>query len=103
MTHVSIVEDPDYLEAPLIKSQDFVLSLTAGWETAGTNLLSNWLYPCEYVEEAPWRFRDRVQSFTPGANPFLDDFSRQTGIPLEAAMGGPDTMYPEYRDTLRGR
>jgi hypothetical protein len=100
MTHVSIVEDPDYLEEPLIKSQDFALSLTAGLETQGTNLLSNWLYPCEYVEEAPWRFRDRVQSFLPGENPFLDEFAKQHNIPRAAALGGAATMYPEYRDVL---
>ncbi len=103
LTHVSIVTDPDYLEEPLIKSQDFVLSPTAGWETAGTNLLANWLYPCEYVEEAPWRNRDRVQSFAPGENPFLDEFSKQNNIPRAAALGGAATMYPEYRDTLPRR
>jgi hypothetical protein len=107
LTHVSVVTDPDYLEAPLIKSQDFTLSLTAsltaGWETLGTNLLANWLYPCEYVEEAPWRFRERVQSFLPGENPFLDEFAKQSGIPREAALGGAATMYPEFRDTLPSR
>jgi hypothetical protein len=94
------VEDPDYLEEPLIKSQDFALSLTAGWETGGTNMLVNWLYPCEYVEEAPWRFRDRVQSFLPGQNPFVDEFAGKNNIPKAAALGGAATMYPEYRETL---
>lgn len=103
LTHVSIVTDQDYLEEPLIKSQDFVLSPTAGWETAGTNLLANWLYPCEYVEESPWRNRDRVQSFAPGENPFLDEFARQSNLPRAAALGGAPTMYPEYRDTLPRR
>jgi hypothetical protein len=101
LTHVSIVEDPDYLEEPLIKSQDLTLSLTAGWETQGTNLLANWLYPCEYVEEKPWRFRDQVQSFLPNENPFLDEFAKQHQIPRAAALGGAATMYPEYRDLLK--
>lgn len=103
LTHVSIVTDPDYLEEPLIKSQDFVLNPTAGWETSGTSLLTNWLYPCEYVEEAPWRNRDRVHSFLPGENPFLDEFANQSKIPRAAALGGAATMYPEYRDTLPRR
>jgi hypothetical protein len=101
LTHVSIVEDPDYLEEPLIKSQDFTLSLTAGWESQGASLLTNWLYPCEYVEEAPWRQRHEVKSFLPGANPFREEFARQNGIPLEAALGGAATMYPEYAAKLR--
>lgn len=101
LTHVSIVTDPDYLEEPLIKSQDFSLNPSAGWETGGTNLLSNWLYPCEYVEETPWRFRDQVKSFLPGANPFLDEFAGSSKIPRAAPLGGAATMYPEYRETLQ--
>jgi hypothetical protein len=38
-----------------------------------------------------------VKHFLPGANPFLEEFARQSGIPLEAALGGAATMYPEYR------
>jgi len=103
MTHVSIVTDPDYLSEPLIKSQDFVLSPTAGLVTGGTNLLSNWLYPCEYVDEAPGQDRTRVQSYMPGANPFIDEFAKDSKIPVEAALGGPETMYPEYRQKLAKR
>ena len=103
MTHVSIVTDPDYLEEPLIKSQDFTLSLTAAWETSGTSLMTNWLYPCEYVEETPWRNRDRVLSFLPGENRFLDEFANDAKIPRAAALGGAATMYPEYQQKLPRR
>jgi hypothetical protein len=99
MTHVSVVTDPDYLSEPLIKSQDFVLNPTAGLVTQGTNLLSNWLYPCEYVEEAPGADRTRVQSYLPGENKYIDEFARENQIPRSTALGGPETMYPEYRAT----
>jgi len=97
MTHVSIVTDPDYLSEPLIKSQDLVLSPTAGLERQGTNLLTNWLYPCEYVDEAPGQDRTRVQSYMQGENPFLDEFAKGQKIPRAAALGGAETMYPEYK------
>jgi hypothetical protein len=103
LTHVSVVTDPDYLSEPLIKSQDFVLSPQAGLATGGTNLLTNWLYPCEYVNEAPGRAQGWVPSFLPGENPFVSEFATQNKIPLAAAMGGAETMYPEYQKTLTGR
>ena len=30
----------------------------------------------------------------PGTNPFLTDYARAHGIPIEAARGGAETMYP---------
>lgn len=101
LTHVSVVTDPVYLSEPLIKSQDFVLDRQAGLVTQGTNLLTNWLYPCEYVDEAPGRKQGWVPSYLPGENPFVEDFARKTGIPVGAALGGPETMMPEYREKLR--
>src|SRR5215470_3019568 len=53
LTHVTVVTDPDYLSEPLVKSQDFALDLEIGFATRGANMLVNWLYPCEYVNEVP--------------------------------------------------
>jgi len=38
----------------------------------------------------------------PGTNTFLKEYQAKHGIPEEAAMGGPETMYPEYRSKLAG-
>ncbi len=92
MTHVSIVTDPVYLAEPLIKTQDFNLQVQAG---------QNWLYPCEYVEEVAGRPRGAVPHYLPGQNPFLHEFADKFKIPLEAALGGPETMYPEYQKKLQ--
>lgn len=91
LTHVSIVTDPVYLTEPLIKSQDFNLMIEAG---------QNWLYPCEYVVEIANQKKDRVPNYQPGQNPFLHEFADQYKIPVEAALGGAETMYPEYRRKL---
>jgi hypothetical protein len=92
MTHVSIVTDPVYLAEPLIKTQDFNLQVQAG---------QNWLYPCEYVEEVAGRPRGAVPSYLPGQNPFVHEFADKFKIPVEAALGGPETMYPEYQKKLQ--
>jgi hypothetical protein len=34
--------------------------------------------------------------FLPGTNDVLHEFATEYGIPLEAALGGVETMYPEY-------
>ena len=92
LTHVSIVTDPVYLAEPLIKTQDFQLNLQEG---------QNWLYPCEYVEEVSGRPRGEVPNYLPGKNPFLHEYADQYHLPLEAALGGPETMYPEYELRLK--
>ena len=35
------------------------------------------------------------------ARPYAGDFSWRYGVPIEAANGGAETTYPEYRDRLR--
>jgi hypothetical protein len=90
-THVSIVTDPVYLSEPLIKSEDFLQVIPEG---------QNWVYPCESVVEIQ-RPRGAVPHYLPGENPFLKDFASHLKIPLEAALGGAETMYPEYREKMK--
>jgi hypothetical protein len=92
LTHVSVVTDPVYLSEPLIKSEDYVKATNSG---------NNWLWPCEYVNELPGSDRTRVQSFLPGENPYLREFADRWKIPLDAALGGPETMLPEYMQKLK--
>ncbi len=94
LTHVSIATDPVYLTEPLIKSQDYGLN---------ENSAGNWLWPCEYVDELPGRPQGVVPSYMPGENPFLHEFADKYKIPLEAALGGAETMYPEYKKKLGGK
>ena len=85
--------DPIYLTEPLIKSEDFILN---------PNSNQNWLWPCEYVDEAPGREQGYVPAFLPGQNPFLTEFAAKYGIPAQAVLGGPETMYPEYQQKMKG-
>jgi hypothetical protein len=99
LTHVTVVTDPDYLTEPLIKSQDFTLNVSE--EGIGTGgITTGWLYPCEYVEEIPGRSPEHVPSYMPGENPFVTEFAQRHKVPAAAALGGAETMYPEYRKKL---
>jgi hypothetical protein len=43
----------------------------------------------------------KVPNFLPGKNDILGDFATEYGIPLEAALGGSETLYPEYHKKLK--
>jgi hypothetical protein len=83
------VQDPKYLEEPFFRNRDYTLAETGSIAP----------YPCESVVEVllPESY---FPHYLPGQNPFLIEYSRNHGIPFEAAMGGAATMYPEYRKKL---
>jgi hypothetical protein len=88
LTHVVLISDPIYLEEPLIRSQDFVFN---------QDYQGGWTYPCRSAEEVPNRPKGEVPQYDLGNNTDVKEFSARYAIPAEAAMGGKETMYPEYR------
>ena len=44
---------------------------------------------------------DSVPHFAPDKNPFLDEFMKFYGLPREAVLGYPETLYPEYRKKIK--
>ncbi len=92
MTLMIVLTDPVYLAEPLVKTSDMRFVIQEG---------QNWLYPCEYVEEVADRDQGAVPHYLPGQNPFIDEYAKQVGVPTEAMLGGPQTMYPEYQARLK--
>ena len=45
----------------------------------------------------------RVPHYLPGKNPYTDEMAKRYGIPEEAAMGGAQTLYPEFRDKIKDK
>jgi len=90
LTWVTIINDPVYLTEPLIRSTDYRLNLHGAVPP----------YPCDIVEEVSREPGD-VPHFLPGTNPYINEFAERYGVPVEAARGGAETMYPEYRARLR--
>jgi hypothetical protein len=93
MVHVSEVTYPTTLTEPFVRTQVFRRISEEG---------QNWLYPCESVVEIANQPRGLVPNFLPGQNPFVSEFAAKYGIPLEATLGGAETMYPEFQKKMKG-
>jgi hypothetical protein len=89
LTVATIVYDPVYLTEPFIRTTDYELDLHQ----------QNPPYPCEVVEEVD-RPKGSVPHKLPSETNFDTDFATRCGIPIAAAKGGAETMYPEYKSTL---
>ena len=51
----------------------------------------------EYVDEIANRPQGVVPHYLVGKNPAVKEFLDRYKLPLDAAMGGAKTMYPEYQ------
>lgn len=96
MTVMGILEDPVYLAEPYVLTDVFRLD-------PGASPLP--LTACEPIEELPHLHENPaiVPHYLPGRNPWINELTENRNIPLEAVMGGPATMYPEFRKTIRDK
>ncbi|MEQ1886951.1 MAG: MBL fold metallo-hydrolase [Bryobacteraceae bacterium] len=94
LTWVLIVEDPDYLTEPLIRSVTFQRAPNAQIP----------VYPCAPQQEE-YRPEDagsyRVPHYLTATNPYLTEVAVKYRVPLEGVRGGAATMYPEYSDAMK--
>jgi hypothetical protein len=86
LTFVFIINDPAYLTRPYIRESSWVLD--------PTQIIPP--FPCEITPDGTIVPAGKVPSFLPGSNDVLSEFAAEYGIPLEAALGGEETLYPEY-------
>lgn len=89
LTIVQIVSDPVYLTEPFIQTTDFALDVHV---PDAPEL-------CE-VEEETDQPKGWVPHRLPGTTTDAEEFAKKYGLPVEAARGGAETMYPEYRKKL---
>jgi hypothetical protein len=94
LTVMGILEDPVYLAEPYVLTSMFRL------DPAGNPLP---LTACEPIEELPHLHENPglVPHYLPGKNPWINELTQNRNIPLEAVLGGPQTMYPEFRKTIK--
>ena len=111
LTLVTAVDDPVYLDEPFVRSTDFRVDPRPNTRLAEFGGFANGgdaegfaardvFYKCIPTEEIAIE-RGRVPSFMPGANENIDMFSKRHNIPLDAALGGSATLYPEYAARLK--
>jgi hypothetical protein len=90
-THISVTEDENFLAEPLVKSEDLTLNPSPNF---------NPFWPCESIEEGE-RPRGQVPHYLPGTNPWVAEYAAIHKLPQEATLGGPELMYPEYRNRMK--
>ena len=90
LTIITRVDDPLYLEEPLMRSTTWVLTLP---QQIGA-------VPNEIVDEIPPR-PGFVPHHLPGQNDQLHGFAEAKRLPFEATRGGKETTYPEYQLRIR--
>ena len=89
LTLVTVVSDPIYLTETHVRSRDYEFE----------NNMTIGPYPCEPVDEID-RPAGVIPHHLPGTNPFLEEYAKAHGVPLEGARGGAETLYPEYHKKL---
>ncbi|MBI4263932.1 MAG: hypothetical protein HY657_06135 [Acidobacteria bacterium] len=95
LTLTAVIEDPAYLAEPHILSRSYQFD-----PEVNIQVYPN---PCNPGIEAPGLVPGSVPHFLPGENPFVGEMSKRYGLPVEATLGGPDTIYPEFRKKLEQR
>ena len=93
LTVLVVTEDPVYLTEPFMLSKTFRLSVDA------PPLLPTGP-PCTPAFEGT-AGDGSVPHILPGKNTAVDELMQLYHIPTEAALGGADTMYPEYRKKMK--
>jgi len=84
-TIATIVNDPIYLTEPHILTSNWIANPAVSFAPMN----------CIPSEEVPHP-RGYVAHHLPGTNRWLGQYPAKYGIPVEAARGGAETMYPEY-------
>lgn len=92
LTFISTLNDPVYLTEPFIHSRNFAFNPRQRIRPSR----------CKPVVEAV-PAASPIPHFLPGRNPFLAEFAATVGLPLATALGGAETMYPEYMRRLEER
>ena len=95
LTIMTVTTDPIYLEAPL--------ALTGVYRLNPRGIAPATNPTCFPFTELPSLDEPgTVPHFLPGTNPDEQTFARKYNLPVEAAHGGAQTIYPEYRKKLQG-
>ena len=92
ITYFSVSTDPVLMAEPFSK-------ISIVLRSAMTPVA--WLYACDDGEENLNLAPDSIPNYLFGQNPFLRDYSELNKVPLLGALGGPETMHPEFMAKLK--
>jgi cyclase len=87
ITIFAVTNDPVYLAEPFTKTSLLVRQPKDP---------EDWLYACDDGEQILGRKNDDVPNFLFGQNPFVREYAEKNRVPLLGALGGPETMSPDF-------
>jgi hypothetical protein len=90
LTAIMMISDPEYLSEPLVKSTEYQHSPNSPLQT----------WPCREVTEIP-RNEGNIPMHLPNQTAVELDWPVRNHVPIKAAQGGADTMFPEYQDAMK--
>ncbi len=93
VTVIVVIKDPANLTESMIRSSDYELNPQA-------NIAP---YPCDTTVEIAGQAKGYVPAYLPGKHPFLTEYADKNKLPMEAVLGGAQTMYPEFMEKLRAQ
>jgi cyclase len=91
---MSVITDPVFLSEPMVRTTNFVESLTANANVWGQ------CSPGQVVDENPGRTKEQVPHYLPEQTAHLDEFVQKEQLPPIAVRGGGHTLYPEFAARL---
>lgn len=92
ITYFSVSTDPVFMAEPFSKISILLRQVVTP---------TNWLFPCDDGEQILGMAQDTVPGYAFGQHPFLREYSEARKVPLLGAIGGPETIYPEFREKLK--
>ncbi len=90
MVLITQIDDPIYLEEPFIRTSTF---------QRNSNTREGGLAQIEVAEEVPDLRQGDVPHYPLGA--IHPQYATDNKLPLEATLGGKETLYPEYQEKLK--
>ena len=90
MTLISQIDDPVYLEEPMIRTSTF------RWNPGARE---NPITQVDIADEVPGLKQGDVPHYPLGST--HPEYAGDNALPFEATLGGKDTLYPEYVDRLK--
>ncbi len=96
LTITAFIVDPANLTEPYV--------LSRSWQREPDTEISPVAQPCvPEAEVAGLTGEGQVPHYLPGKNPYAEELSKAYNLPVEAAQGGAETMYPEFRKRMEGK
>ncbi len=90
MVLISQIDDPVYLEEPMVRTSTF------RWNPGARE---NAIAQVDVAEEIPGLRQGDVPHYPLGST--HPEYADENKLPLEATLGGKDTLYPEYAEKLK--